>query len=301
VRAPGSFSIAFAGWAFLSALPASGQDQDALLKRGEYLMNGPVACGNCHNARAEDMSFVPGREFSGGFRITDPVLDVYAANITPDPETGIGTWTDEEIVTAIREGKNKEGRIIFPPMPVPTYNAMSDDDVKAIVAYLRTVPPVHNEVPESTYKIPQQAMPPAKGDPAPPASDPVAYGGYVVNALAHCFECHTSPGPDGAPDFENAMGAGGFEIQLAPGMVVTTANITPDPETGIGEWSDDEIKKALTEGVRPGGGKLAPPMPFGFFKNMTEEDLDAVVAYLRTIPPIKNKVERTEFQLKAFP
>ena len=139
--------------------------------RGEYLINGPVACGNCHNTRAEDMSFVPGKEFAGGFHLVDPVgIDAYSANITPDPDTGIGTWTDEEIITAIREGKTTEGKIIFPPMPVPTYNNMSDDDVKAIVAYLRTVKPVHNEVPESKYNIPQQAMPPAKGAPAPSPS-----------------------------------------------------------------------------------------------------------------------------------
>ena len=264
-------------------------------------MNGPVACGNCHNTRAEDMSFVPGKEFAGGFHIVDPVIDAYAANITSDPDTGIGSWTDEEIITAIREGKTKDGRIIFPPMPVPTYNNMSDDDVKAIVAYLRTVKPVHNEVPETKYNIPQQPMPPAKGAPAPSKDDKLAYGGYIVNALAHCFECHTGPGAGGAPDFANKLGAGGFEIQLAPGMVVRTANITSDPETGIGKWSDDDIKKAITEAVRPNGGKLAPPMPYGFFKNMTAEDLDAVVAYIRTIPPKVNKVERTEFQVKAFP
>ena len=299
MKATSSYALAVAGFAVL-AMPAAAQDE-ALVKRGEYLMNGPVACGNCHNARAEDMSFVPGKEFSGGFNIVDPALNVFAANITPDPETGIGTWTDEEILTAIREGKSKDGRIIFPPMPVPSYNAMSDDDAKAIVAYLRTVPPVHNEVQESTYNIPQQPMPPAKGDPAPPTSDKVAYGGYIVNALAHCFECHTSPDANGAPDFANGLGAGGFEIQLAPGMVIRTANITSDPETGIGKWSDADIKKAMTEGVRPNGGKVAPPMPYGFFKNMTEEDLDAVVAYLRTVPAKTNKVERTEFQMKAFP
>ena len=295
------FVIALAGVAGAIAFQAAAQDQ-ALLERGEYLMNGAVACGNCHNTRAEDMSFVEGKEFAGGFHIVeDGILDVYAANITPDPETGIGTWTDEEIITAIREGKSKDGRIIFPPMAVPTYNNMSDDDVRAIVAYLRTVPPVHNPVPESTYHIPQQAMPPAQGLPAPPETDQVAYGGYIVNALAHCFECHTTAGPDGIPDFANAMGAGGFEIQLAPGMTVRTANITPDPETGIGNWSDEDIKKAITEAVRPDGGTLAPPMPYPFFKNMTEADLDAVIAYLRTIPPISNQVERTEFQEQAFP
>ena len=260
-----------------------------------------MACGNCHTPKDASGSPIMDRELSGGITFTIPPFNGTASNITPGRETGIGTWTDEEIITAIREGKSKDGRIIFPPMAVPTYNNMSDDDVRAIVAYLRTVAPVHNPVPESTYHIPQQAMPPAPGLPAPPETDQVAYGGYIANALAHCFECHTTAGPDGVPDFANAMGAGGFEIQLAPGMVVRTANITPDPETGLGNWSDEEIKKAMTEGVRPDGGKLAPPMPYPFFKNMTEADLDAVVAYLRTIPPIRNEVERTEFQEQAFP
>ncbi|HET7716191.1 MAG TPA: cytochrome c [Bauldia sp.] len=292
--------LAVAGAGMIAGGQAGAQDQDALVARGEYLMNGPVACGNCHNGRNEKFEFIPGKELAGGFHLFDPIgIDAYAANITPDPDTGIGTWTDEQIIVAIREGKTPDGRINFPPMPVPVYNNMSDDDVKAIVAYLRTVPAVHNEVPESTYKIPQQPMPPAKGLPAPPKSDKVAYGGYIVNALAHCFECHTPFTDQGMPDMTK-LGAGGFPIHLGPEMIVMTANITPDPETGIGNWSDDDIKKAITEGVRPDGTKLAPPMPFGFFKNMTAEDLDAIVAYLRTIPPIKNKVERTEFQKQAF-
>ena len=291
-------AMAGLGWAMV---PALAQDQDALIKRGEYLMNGPVACGNCHNTRAEDMSFVPGMEFAGGFHIVDHGIDAYAANITPDPDTGIGTWTDEQIITAIREGTTPDGAIIFPPMPVPTYNNMSDDDAKAIVAYLRTVKPVHNEVPESTFEIPLQAMPPAKGAPAPSPDDKLAYGGYIVNALAHCFECHTTPDANGVPDFQNSLGAGGFVIQLAPGMTVATANITSDPETGLGNWTDDEIKTAITKGIGREGGHLAPPMPYTFFANMTPEDLDAVVAYVRTIPPIVNKVERTDFQMKAFP
>lgn len=282
------------------AIATAASADDALVKRGEYLMNGPVACGNCHNARAADFSFIPGMEFAGGFKIVDPAFEAYAANITPDVETGIGSWTDAEIITAIREGKSREGRIIFPPMPVPSYNHMSDDDVKAIVAYLRTVKPVRNEVPESKWNIPQQAMPPAKGAAAPDKSDKVAYGHYVVEALAHCFECHTGPDANGAPDFEHKLGSGGFLITLAPGMTVMTANITSDPETGIGKWSDADIKKALTKGVRPDGRHLSPPMPFGFFNTMTDEDLDAVIAFLRTIPPIKNAVERTEFQKKAF-
>lgn len=276
------------------------QSKEALLKRGAYLMNGPVACANCHTPRAPDFSFLPGKDFAGGFKIVDPGFEVYSANITPDKETGIGSWTDAQIITAIRTGKSREGKIIFPPMPVPTYNNMSDEDVRAIVAFLRTVTPVHNEVPESKYKVPQQAMPPARGRPAPPASNKVAHGDYIVNALAHCFECHSGPDANGAPDVERLRGAGGFLITLAPGATVRTANITSDPETGIGKWSDADIKKAMTQGVRPDGRHLAPPMPYPFFKNMTDQDLDAVIAYLRTVPPIKNVVERTDFQKANF-
>lgn len=301
MRTTRAFAFTAATWACAAAWPATVAAQDALLKRGAYLVNGPVACSNCHASRAPDFSVLPGMDFAGGFKIVDPAFVVYTANITPDKETGIGDWSDAEIIRAIREGKNKEGKIIFPPMPVPTYNNMSDDDVKAIVAFLHTLKPVHHEVTESKYNIPQQAMPPAKGLPAPPVTDKLAYGGYIVNALAHCFECHTSPDEHGVPDFAHHLGAGGFAIELGPEMFVKTSNITSDPETGIGKWSDADIKKALTEGLTPTGGHLSPPMPFPFFKNMTADDLDAVVAYVRTIPPINNKVERTDFQNKAFP
>ena len=299
-----SCMIAAATWACVTALPVAAEDQDALVQRGAYLINGPVACANCHTPRAADFSFLPGMDFAGGFNIVDPAFNVYAANITPDKDTGIGDWSDAQIIRAIREGKDTAGILIFPPMPVPTYNNMSDDDVKAIVAYLHTLKPIHNSVMVSEWyirKFPRHEVPPAKGLPAPPKTDKVAYGGYIVNALAHCFECHSSPDAHRAPDFAHHLGAGGFEITLAPGMVVHTANITPDPETGIGKWSDADIKKAITEGITPTGGHLSPPMPYPFFKTMTADDLDAVIAYIRTIPPIANKVERTDFQKKAFP
>lgn len=283
----------------LVSVSAGAEDQDAIIKRGAYLVNGPMACANCHTPRAPDFSLLPGKDFAGGFHLVDPAFDLYSANITPDKETGIGNWTDAQIIRAIREGVDNEGHIIFPPMPVPTYNNLSDDDVKAIVAYLRTLKPVHNVVAESKWNIPQQPMPPAKGLPAPPKTDKVAYGRYIVTAEAHCFECHTPLGPKGQPDMSK-LGAGGMEITLGPGMVVRTANITSDPETGIGKWSAEDIKNALTKGVTPTGQHLSPPMPFPWFKNMTAEDIDAVVAYVRTIPPIKNKVERTDFQKTAF-
>ena len=112
------FPVAAAAAAAVLAfvLPAAAQD-DAMIKRGEYLVNGPGACSNCHGTRNPDFTIVEGMEFAGGFHIVDPAFDVYAANITPDTETGIGNWTDEEIITAIREGVDPEGGIIFPPMP----------------------------------------------------------------------------------------------------------------------------------------------------------------------------------------
>ncbi len=293
-----SVSAAAAAAVLALGLPVRAQDE-ALVKRGEYLVNGPGACSNCHGTRNPDFTVVEGMEFAGGFHIVDPAFDVYAANITPDKETGIGDWTDDEIIKAIREGVDPEGKVIFPPMPSPTYNNMSDDDVKAIVAYLRTLPPVKHEVGESTWNIPQQAMPPAKGAPAPSASDAVAYGGYLVTAVGHCFECHTPMGPAG-PDMAK-MGAGGMLITLAPGVTAVTPNITPDPETGIGTWSDDEIKAAIVAGVRPDGGHVSPPMPVPWLSKTTPADLDAMVAYLRTIPAVSNKVERTEWQQANFP
>lgn len=294
---------AFAGFALASSILAvlvlAGcmpvMTHEQVVARGAYLVNGPLACANCHTPRDKDFSLIADKHLAGGTRLAEPgIYDVYSANLTPDKDTGIGSLTDEQVITAIRTGKTREGRIIFPPMPVPTYNTMSDDDVKAVVAYLRTIKPVHNEVPVSKWSIPQQAMPPAKGTPAPSPSDKVAYGGYIVNSLAHCFECHTVHGPNGV------RGAGGELITLAPGMTVRTANITQDKETGIGNWSDEDIKKALTKGIRPDGRHLSPPMPFPWFEHMTEQDIDAVVAYVRTIPPAKNAVDRTDFQKKYF-
>ncbi|HVW91808.1 MAG TPA: c-type cytochrome [Devosia sp.] len=283
-----------------AASPVAADDQEALVKRGAYLVNGPAACANCHTPRNPDFSLITDKNLAGGFHLVDPAFDVYSANITPDKATGIGNWTDEQIMRAIRQGIDDEGKVIFPPMPVPTYNNMSDDDVKAIVAYLHTVPAVQNKVPESKWNIPQQAMPPPKGAPAPSAEDKVAYGGYLVNAVAHCFECHTTPDEHGVPDVAHHLGAGGFKIALAPGMDVMTPNITSDKETGIGNWTAADIKKALTDGVTPTGQHLSPPMPFPWFKNMTDQDLDAIVAYVQTLPPISNKVERTDFQKTAF-
>ena len=169
-------------------------------------------------------------------------------------------------------------------MPIPLYRSLSDEDVHAIVAYIRSVPPVVNKVPKSEYRIP---LPPAYGPPiaavvaTPPRTDKVAYGAYLAGPLGHCIECHSKPGPNGAPDFVNNLGAGGMNFH-GPWGTTVARNITP---TGIGTWSDADIRRAITAGVRPDGERLKPPMAYGYYKNILPEDLDAIVAYLRTLKP----------------
>ncbi|NRG19920.1 cytochrome c [Rhizobiales bacterium] len=263
--------------------PAAASSDDTLIKRGEYLINGPVACGNCHTLAGPDGPDFS-RELAGGLVFDVEPFKAYAANITPDNGTGIGAWSDAELAKAIREGLRPDGTLIGPPMPIPFYRALSDQDLAAIVAYIRSVAPVKNEVPTSSYNIP---LPPAYGPPidsvsAPSPDDHLAYGEYLVT-ISHCMECHTPLKEDGHPDFER-LGAGGNEFP-GPWGVSVSRNITPDKETGLGEWSDEEIKTAIAKGVSRDGSHLLPPMGFGYYANITEPDLNAMVAYLRSIPP----------------
>ncbi|MFQ5912725.1 MAG: c-type cytochrome [Nitrospinota bacterium] len=260
--------------------PASAE---TLLERGTYLMKGPVACGNCHTPKGPKGE-LPGMELAGGFKIEEEPFTAITSNITPDKETGIGNWTDEQIIRAIREGVRPDGAIIGPPMPIGFYRGMSDRDVKAIVAYLRQVKPVKNKVAKSVYRIPlPKSYGPAVGSvPDVPKDDKLKYGEYLVR-IAHCFECHT-PMVKGRRDFKNQLGAGGFPFH-GPWGTIFAANVTPDKKAGIGDWTDRQVKIAITNGVRKTGEKMLPPMPYPYFKNLTREDLDAIVAYVRTIKP----------------
>ena len=263
------------------------RDEEALLARGAYLVEGIVACGNCHTPRAADTTAVAEQRLAGGFVIQEPEFRAYAPNITQDDETGIGTWSDEEIMRAIREGVRPDGTIIGPPMPILSYRGMSDSDVRAIVAYLRTVPPVRNIVPRSVFNIP---LPDAWGPPlgsVPDVSrdDLLAFGGYLGNALGHCMECHT-PMSEGEFDFSRT-GAGGmvFHKPLGMELAAVAANITPHPEHGIGAWTDDEIKRAITQGISRNGRQLLPVMAFNYYQNISDEDLNALIVYLRSLSP----------------
>ena len=253
------------------------------VERGEYLVRGPMSCGNCHTPQGPagpDMT----KELAGGqLVVDDEMMKAYSANITPAGE--IGTWTDAELAKAIREGIRPDGSLIGPPMPFSLYKDLSDTDLAAIVAFLRTLEPIENVPPKSVYNIP---LPPAYGPPVTHVADiprgPTAeYGKYMAGPIAHCLECHTPMGPQG-PMLDTALGQGGFEFP-GPWGVSTAANITSS-EDGLKNFSDAEIAAMITTGVRPDGSKMLPPMPYAWLAKMTPDDLAATIAYLRTLPPL---------------
>jgi len=230
---------------------------------------------------------------AGGFEIEEEHFTARSPNLTPDVETGIGAWNDQELITAIREGLRPYGSLIIgPPMPFSQYRGMSDRDVRAIIAYLRSVPEISNRIAESEYRMP---LPPAYGPPVGHVEDvspddQVAYGRYLAGPLAHCMECHT-PMEKGRFDYGNRNCVGGFPIPPGGGASVLTGNITPDRETGVGGWSDDDIKKAITRGLRPDGSQIHPIMPYRFYTGMKSKDVNAIIAYLRSIPAVRNQVK----------
>lgn len=253
--------------------------------RGDYLLNGIVACGNCHSPRGPDGDLIAGQELSGGAPIELPEFRAIAPNITPDPDTGIGRWTDAQIITAIREGKRPDGSTIGPPMPIEFYRDMSDSDARAIVAALRAVPPVHNESPKSTYNIP---LPPSYGPPVAhvvdtPRTDRLAYGRYLAN-IGHCMECHT-PMDKGVLNLAR-LGGGGRELPAFPAGVVMSSNLTPGNPDGLAQWTDAQAKATITTGIRPDGRPLVRLMAFDWYKSIEDDDLTALIAWLRTLRPV---------------
>jgi mono/diheme cytochrome c family protein len=252
------------------------------LERGSYLVNTIMTCGNCHSPKGPP-AVVAGKDFSGGLRFNEPPFDVTAPNITPDKETGIGNWSAADIKRLLVDNVRPNGTPIV-VMPTGFYGILLPSDLDAIVAYLQSLKPIKNKVPDPVYKmaVPHQIFPGA-GKPikASDLNDKVARGFYLAT-IGHCMECHT-PMVKGAMDFANAMGAGGREFP-GPWGVSTSRNITSSKTKGIGAWSDAEIKRAITAGIDKDGKKLNPPMGYGYYAHMTDADLDAVIAWVRTLP-----------------
>jgi hypothetical protein len=227
---------------------------------------------------------------------------VQAQNITPDPETGIGRWTDGEVIRAIREGVDKDGQALFPQMPYPYFRSMSDEDVRSVVAYMRTLKPIRHPIPPRRLDFPVNFL--VKGAPRPvdgpvgmpdPALDHLGYGKYMVT-IAGCQECHTAHDNRGqlVPGREFA---GGW-VMLGPWGKVVTANITSDPDAYCGRATKDEFigRFKSFESLTGERSPIAPKgrntiMPWLAYSGMTQEDLGAIYDYLKTLPPIKNKVE----------
>ena len=273
----------------------------ALLARGKYLADNVSGCIDCHSTRdwqAQAGPVIAGTEGAGGERFGEDLGfpgTFYASNITP---AALRDWTDGELGRAITTGVSRDGRALFPVMPFTAFGTMADEDIRAIVAYIRTIPPVARQVPASQANFPinliMRTFPqPAAPTPVPPVSDAVAYGRYLTNA-AGCAECHT-PKDKGAP-IPGMEFAGGPEFKVPWGSNFG-ANITPDPETGIGKWDRAafvRLFKSLppeqARARRVEKGHFNTLMPWTVYAGMTETDLGAIFDYLQTVTPVKHKV-----------
>jgi len=259
-----------------------------LVERGAYLVNTVMACDGCHTPRGKS-GFIMEKRFSGGSQVWDtPAYTVRGTNITADRETGIGAWSDDEIRRSLTEGIRRHGVPLAPQMPFAFYKILTPRDLDAVVAYLRTITPVRNEVQAPVYKAAMHTeLVPGAVKPFTEEAlrDPVMRGFYLAT-IAHCMECHGRR-PDDVQDYKNAWGKGGYVFKGPWGFAVTS-NITSHPKSGIGAWTDAEIRRALTHGVSRDGRAFKQPMARqDYFSRMTDADLDALVAWIRTIPPIE--------------
>ena len=272
----------------------------ALVARGQYLATAVAGCVGCHTPmgpQGPDMA----KMFAGGMEFPEKWGTWRSPNITQDKKTGIGDWSDEAIATVIREGKRPDGSMVIPMMPYMRYNAMSDDDVKAVVAFLRTLPAVENTVAgNKDLKLPPMPPMPKPAGTAP-AADPVEQGKYLANLML-CADCHPPMPPDGMmPDMKNEW-AGGMEWDMwPPGMgtgKTVSANITSDKKTGIGEWAEADIVTLLTTGKKKDGTMVGPPMVIfvPLWSQLKPDDVANVAKFIKSIPPIERKNPKSTFK-----
>ena len=272
------------------------------IARGQYLVNHVGICFDCHSERVPGyaLPFKPGSEGARGFvwneEIGFPGV-LAASNITSDPETGLGNWTDGEILRAMREGVDREGKALFPIMPYADLRHLSDEDAQSVVAYLRTLRPIRYQKPvkdlDPPLNIVEKFVPQPLEGPviAPDRNDSVAWGQYLTT-IAGCRDCHT-PKDERNNSIPGQEFSGGFEMH-GPGFTVLTANITPHPTNWLGQVGREEFiarfKAFENYEPRPAPNGVNTLMPWLTFSGMTEEDLGAIYDYLKTVPPIEKKV-----------
>lgn len=274
-------SAAFLAWLGVSAVCAAAESGQ--IERGNYLLQGIAACGHCHLARGPRGEPLAARGLSGGMKFDEKSFTAYASNITPDRDTGIGAWSDADIIKVLREGVRPDGSVVGPPMPIEHYRSMSSEDMSAIIAALRAQPAVANAVPKSVYRMP---LPPNYGPAlpsvqAPSPLDKVKYGQYLAT-IGHCMGCHTPRDDKGQPRRAD-LGAGGT-VFTGPWGDGLSRNLTPDP-SGLKDWSDAQIATAIQGGVNRDGMAYKPPMPFSYYQHIDQADMGALIAYLRSLPP----------------
>lgn len=268
------------------------------IKRGEYLFRNTLQCWGCHSPKLDANSPASGgREFD--LRNVGPGFGLfYAPNITPDQETGIGSWNDGEIVRALREGIRKDGTTLFPIMPIEAMKGLSDDDALAIVAYLRSRPAVKHEVKKRELTFVAKALfafgmigPEKQIDSrieTPSKKDRLAWGRYLANNASTCMDCHTPRNLQDGSFYRDSIFAGSTiafgEDEKDPGSVAFARNITFDKETGIGNWTEEQFFNAVRVGMRPDGTVLSPHMPYSYIGLWEDDDVRAVFEYLKTVP-----------------
>lgn len=268
----------------------------ARLERGARLVRttGCYYCHSPHDYKAPGQPVPPGQEFSGEEEPYGGLPGrVFAPNLTPDHETGAGNWTDDQFARAIREGIGHDGRALFPMMPYQGFRHMSDEDLASIVVYIRSVPPVRNQVPRTQiifpvkYLIRSAPEPLMESVPEPDTFDKVKWGKYLLTRSG-CGDCHT-PVIKGQ-GIEGMTLAGGTTL-TSPMGTVTSANLTPD-SSGISYYDEALFIDVLRTG-KVKARQLNPTMPYSETKYMTDDELKAVFAYLRTVLPVKHRVDNS--------
>ena len=266
----------------------------ARLERGKYLATSVSGCLYCHSRTSPaDPTVFTGKPGSGQVFLDQDGMRIVAENITPDKETGIGAWTDDEVARAIREGVDRNGRTLFPIMPYQHFHSMSDEDLASVVVYIRTLEPVKNSLPSTFVPFPVSRLINSSPEPltapvsTPEFKTPVERGAYMTN-IGGCTDCHT-PQDDHHMPMHDLEFAGGMTL---PGEQYAAANITPDP-TGISYYDEAMFVGAMRTG-KVGARQLRKPMPWWVYRGLTDEDLKAIFAYLRTVKPVHHRVDNAE-------
>ena len=270
------------------------------LARGEYLSENLLNCLACHSEREwtkDDVPVLEGKKAGGAptFPLKDLPGAVYPPNISPDEETGAGSWSDDQLARAIREGIGNDGRALFPFMPYENFRHMSDEDLASVIVYLRSLPPVRQSVPKTElifpvkYLIRSAPQPLTEPVPAPDSSTPVKRGDYLVT-LGGCRDCHT-PQDGNGQRIQSLDLAGGFLLRGA-WPDVASANLTPDP-SGIPYYDEALFVEALRTG-HVKARKLSRIMPWWTYRGLNDGDLKDIFAYLKTVPPVKHHVDNSK-------